>query len=64
VSGPQIGGALQEKLGDPARCLGAALGIAMSNDLIKLGDQRCCDCHLTHSKPARRRVLRQFRLAW
>ena len=48
--GPEIRGALQEQIGDPPRRLGAALGIAMSDDLIEPGDQRHGDGHQTHSK--------------
>ena len=45
VIGPEIRRALQEQFGDPPRRLGAALGIAISDDLIEPGDQRCGDCH-------------------
>ncbi len=45
VIGPQTSSSLQEQLGDPARGLGAAFGIAMSDDLIEPGDQRGSDCH-------------------
>ena len=56
VIGPQIGRPLQEQLADPARGLGAALGIAMPDDFIEPGDQRGCNRHQTHSNPAHRRV--------
>ena len=45
--GPQVRGALKEQLGDPACGLGAALGIAIPDDLIEPGDQRRGDCHRT-----------------
>ena len=45
--GPQMRGVLQEQFGDAARRLGAALGIAVSDDLIEPGDQRRGDCHPT-----------------
>ena len=65
VIGPEIGGPLQEQFGDPACGLGAALGIAMPDDLIEPGDQRGGDCHRTHSNPrADGEVCRQFRWAW
>jgi hypothetical protein len=57
VIGPEICGAPEEQFGDPARRLGAAPGIAMSDDLIEAGDQRRGDCHQTHSKPPHRQVL-------
>ena len=36
--GPQVRSPLQEQLGDPARDLGEAPGIAISDDLIEPGD--------------------------
>src|SRR6202166_4325914 len=45
VIGPEIRGPHQEQFSDPAGGLGAAFGIAMSDDLIEPRDQRCRDCH-------------------
>src|ERR1700681_3241140 len=45
VIGPEIRGPHQEQFSDPAGGLGAALGIAVSDDLIEPRDQRCRDCH-------------------
>ncbi len=63
VIGPEIRGPPQEQFGDAAGGLGEAFGVAMPDDLIKPGDQRCRDCHETHSNPAHKRVFRQFRRA-
>ncbi len=45
VLGPEIRGTMQEQFADPARGLGAAVGIAVSDDFIKPGNQRGGDCH-------------------
>ncbi len=50
--GPVIRRTLQVQLRDPPRGLGAALGIAISDDLIKPGDQRRGDTHPNTLKPA------------
>ena len=41
--GPIVRRALQIQFGDPPRGLGTTRRIAISEDLIKLGDQRCRD---------------------
>ena len=38
--GAKVRRALQEKLADAARGIGTALGIAMTDDVVKFGDQR------------------------
>jgi hypothetical protein len=43
--GPQMRRVLQEHFRDTARRLGASLRIAVSDDLIKPGDQGRGDCH-------------------
>jgi hypothetical protein len=40
VIGAKIGRALQEQLADPARGIGAAFGIAASNDFVESWNQR------------------------
>jgi len=52
VIGPQSGNLLELQLGDPARRLGAAIGIAVFDDFIEPGDQRGCDCHQNIPEPA------------
>ncbi len=49
--GPEIRSARQKQIGDPPRRLGAALGIAISDDLVEPGDQRHGNRHQTHSEP-------------
>src|SRR5436305_18361 len=63
VIGPQSSSRLQVQLGDPARRLGAAIGIAVFDDVIEAGDQRGWDWHQTYLSPPQRRVLRQFKWA-
>jgi hypothetical protein len=46
------------------RRLGAAIGIAVFDDVIEAGDQRGWDWHQTYLSPPQRRVLRQFKWAW
>src|SRR5580704_5423616 len=53
VVGPHFGGVLQEQVGDAARGLGAALGIAIPDDLIEPGDQQRGDGHRTCSRQTR-----------
>ena len=52
VIGPQSSNRLEVQLGDPARRLGAAIGIAVFDDFIEPGDQRGCDCHQNIPRPA------------
>ena len=52
VIGPQSSSRLQVQLGDPARRLGAAIGIAVFDDFIEPGDQRGCGCHQNIPRPA------------
>jgi hypothetical protein len=62
VIGPQSSRRLQVQIGDPARCLGAAIGIAVFDDLIKPGDQRGCALHQMYPNRPQRRVFRN--LSW
>ena len=48
--GPVVRRPLQVQFGDPPRGLGTTLGIAISDDLIKPGDQRCRDGHPKHTQ--------------
>ena len=60
--GPEIRRPLQEQFGDPPRGVGAALGIAISDDLIKPGDQRCRRQSSKHTQnPPHWRVFRHVR---
>ena len=52
VIGPQSGSRLEVQLGDPARRLGAAIGIAVLDDIIEPGDQCGRDCHQGIPEPA------------
>jgi hypothetical protein len=47
--GPQVRSPLQEQLGDPARGLGKAAGIALPEDLIEPGDERGSNRHEHYS---------------
>ena len=59
VIGPEIRDALQEQLGDPARGLGQAFGIALPDDLIEPGNERGSNRHAPHPNRPHRRVLRR-----
>jgi hypothetical protein len=57
---PESCGALREQLGDPSGSLGAAPGIAMSDDFVELGDQRPGNRHQTHSNPQQPQAVCEF----
>jgi hypothetical protein len=54
VIGPELGCILEEQLGDPACDFGAALGIAMPDELIEPWNQRRGGCHQHTQDRARR----------